>query len=47
MGWSGVGAESIDLSEYPCEYARTLPTIIIHFLWGGTYPGLLPLRQNP
>ena len=28
MGWCGVGAvimESIDLSEYPCEYARALP----------------------
>ena len=28
MGWCGVGAvirESIDLSEYPCEYARGLP----------------------
>ena len=29
MGWCGVGGvirESIDLSEYPCEYARPLPT---------------------
>ena len=28
MGWCGVGVvirESIDLSEYPCEYARALP----------------------
>ena len=36
-GWCGVGAvirESIDLSQYPCEYARALPVEQFSFLCG-------------
>ena len=33
MGWCGVGTV-IDLSEYPCEYARALPVQHFFFLWG-------------
>ena len=46
--WSARGGESIDLSAYPCEYARTKI-----FLWGeggdmdlwGGIPGLPPLPR--
>ena len=40
MGWCGVGVvimESIELSEYPCEFARGLfcVTLILDFSGGG------------
>ena len=37
-GWCGVEvvvSESIEFSEYPCEFARTLPNFFFRFLWGG------------
>ena len=43
MGWCGVDCyKGIDLSEYPCEYARALPVQKFYFLWGETYSGLPP-----